>query len=92
MGIHVWRLDTTPGGPLDVRALSLDTRPKRIDPSPMATLITEEGVESVSPIFHCPSGSLQTFELTCAEPRCAVDFWQDRVEPNLGEGLVLSSR
>ena len=92
VGINVWRLDTRPDEPLDVRTLSLNTRPKRVDPSPMATLIIEEGVESASPIFHCPTGSLQTFELTCAEPKCAVDFWQDRVEPNLGERLVLSSR
>lgn len=87
--VNVWRLGADTNEFLDIRTLSLNTRPRRLENTPMAMLTVEEGVEAVSDVFHCQADSLQTFEFTCAESHCNVDFWQDRVQPALG-GTIFS--
>jgi len=72
--VEVWNLTTT--GPLDVRTLNWDNKPKR--DRIVARFSVEDGQTTRSEDWWCgPSGSLQTFELLCRGKACYVEFWQD---------------
>ncbi|KAL5531011.1 hypothetical protein ACEPAG_3887 [Sanghuangporus baumii] len=82
--LDIWRLETRGGVELDLTSLNWHTRPARS--SLIATIDARAGREIRTPEFDCgASGSLQTYEISCAEPfaddeACRIEFWQEQPE------------
>ncbi|TFK35072.1 hypothetical protein BDQ12DRAFT_635563 [Crucibulum laeve] len=77
--LDIWYLQASKG--VDTSRLSWSTLPKR--QGLFTSLRIEAGRTTQSPEFHCRSGSLYTFELTCSDPRCHLEFQQDMKVPRL---------
>ncbi|EIN10126.1 hypothetical protein PUNSTDRAFT_132235 [Punctularia strigosozonata HHB-11173 SS5] len=74
--VDVWRLDYASAYPLDSTSLTWRSRPRRIGDVPLASMTFSENCTAATPIFRCPSDTMQSFEITCATPDCHLDFWQ----------------
>ncbi|KAL5536442.1 hypothetical protein ACEPAF_264 [Sanghuangporus sanghuang] len=89
--LDIWRLETRGNVELDLTLLNWHTRPARS--SLIATIDARAGREIRTPEFDCgASGSLQTYEISCAEPieeddECRIEFWQEQPEtvPRMGK-------
>jgi hypothetical protein len=79
--INIWRVKASSN--INARALSWSNRPAR--ESLVATIQVMPGQDMGSPEFHCPSGSLQSFEISCATEDCHLQFQQDMKGPRLGK-------
>lgn len=78
--LNIWRLKAS--GDIDRKSLSWINRPPR--DTLLTTMSISPGQNTFeSPEFHCPSRSLQNFELSCATPKCHLQFQQDMKEPYL---------
>jgi hypothetical protein len=73
--IEVWKLDES-SGPLDLRTLSWNTRPRRT--AFMASLYLAPGVVTRTREFECATDSLHIFEFACPWEDCEVSWWQDK--------------
>ncbi|KAI9060944.1 hypothetical protein FKP32DRAFT_1576989 [Trametes sanguinea] len=78
--IQVWRVDAP--RKLDLRYLSWNSRPNRVDLVASWSVYPNHTV--TSPEFICPSGSFQTFELGCVGAGCLVDFRQTFKQKDIG--------
>jgi hypothetical protein len=78
--IEVWRLNAH--GRLLPTHLSWSSRPERA--TLQASWRVHMGETMGTDQFPCPSGSLQTFELTCGRSPCNIWFQQDTKAPHLG--------
>ncbi|KAL5492847.1 hypothetical protein ACEPAI_4295 [Sanghuangporus weigelae] len=93
--LDIWRLETRGDVELDLTSLNWYTRPARS--SLIATIDARAGRETRTPEFDCgASGSLQTYEISCAEPidedeACRIEFWQEQPEtvPRMGKDTLL---
>ena len=80
--INIWRVKASEE--VSPSSLSWNHRPPR--DSLLTTMSISSGENTLeSPEFHCPSRSLQSFELSCATPNCHLQFQQDAKEPRLGK-------
>ncbi|KZV92732.1 hypothetical protein EXIGLDRAFT_836248 [Exidia glandulosa HHB12029] len=79
--VEVWDLDADPVDELDWTRLSYRTRPKRR--SLRAKLNVRPGATASVPNFECPSGTVMTFEVACADGNCGIEFQQDEATPRI---------
>ncbi|TBU28739.1 hypothetical protein BD311DRAFT_757891 [Dichomitus squalens] len=85
--LQVWQIKTP--GKLDVQKLSWAHRPQRSDL--VASWVVRPNSTFQSMEYRCPSGSFQTFELSCLDSGCLVDFHQKPKQKDLGFWLLQHS-
>ena len=85
--LDIWAIKADRSEFIDVKALSWNSRPRRITSLPLATFSLQEGTKSSTEQFPCVSDSIQSFEMSCSHPfsPCSIAFWQGRDSNSAGE-------
>lgn len=81
--LDIWIINS--GKPISPDSLSWWSKPERNELLMSYHVLPGTAVYAESPEFVCPSGSLQTFEVSCRSENCLLQFQQDVSMPRLGE-------
>jgi len=85
-GLTIWRLDS-PGQFVDVKTLSWNRRPPRMEKLTSWELTSEAHFQSET--FDCPWGTYPAFEFECESLGCLIDFWNNPSEISGSPALTL---
>ncbi|EJD55149.1 hypothetical protein AURDEDRAFT_109600 [Auricularia subglabra TFB-10046 SS5] len=79
--VEIWELDADSYDELKLSKLTYITKPKRRNL--VAKLSVKAGAAANIGHFGCPTGSLKTYEIVCADADCAMEWKQDNLSPRI---------